>query len=65
MMRSDRRRLGSRDCRAPWLLGITVREYRLLEAGDHDLLVGRVWERMPEVFGWSQRRMAGSRLSVG
>jgi hypothetical protein len=52
MMRRDRERLGLRECRAAWLLGITVRQYRLLEAGEDDLLVAQVWERMVEVFGW-------------
>jgi hypothetical protein len=32
MMRRDRQRLGLRECRAAWLLGLTVREYRLLGA---------------------------------
>jgi hypothetical protein len=27
-------RLGLRECRAAWLLGLTVREYRELEAGE-------------------------------
>ena len=34
MMRRDRERLGLRECRAAWLLGLTVREYRALEAGN-------------------------------
>jgi len=54
MRRTDR--LGLRECRAAWLLGITVRQYRLLEAGEDDLLVAQVWERMVEVFGWPQSR---------
>jgi hypothetical protein len=56
MMRRSRDRLGLRECRAAWLLGITVRQYRLLEAGEDDLLVAQVWERMVEVFGWPQSR---------
>ena len=40
------------ECRAAWLLGLTVREYRALEAGDDSLLVSRVWERMVALFGW-------------
>ena len=52
MMRRDRERLGLRECRAAWLLGLTVREYRALEAGEDALLVSRVWERMVELFGW-------------
>ena len=52
MMRRSRQRLGLRECRAAWLLGLTVREYRRLEAGEDDLIVADVWERMVEVFGW-------------
>jgi hypothetical protein len=52
MMRRDRQRLGLRECRAAWLLGLTVRQYRALEAGEDSLLVGQVWERMVDVFQW-------------
>jgi hypothetical protein len=45
-MRRDRGRLGLRECRAAWLLGLTVREYQRLEAGEDDLIVAEVWERM-------------------
>src|SRR4051794_8079926 len=51
MMRRDRQRLGLRECRAAWLLGVTVREYRELEAGDQTLIQAEVWERMIDVFG--------------
>jgi len=51
MMERDRKREGLRVCRAAWLIGVSVREYRELEAG------GRfpdsvTWERMCRVFGW-------------
>jgi hypothetical protein len=36
MMRRSRQRLGLRECRAAWLLGITVREYRRLGAAGQD-----------------------------
>jgi hypothetical protein len=52
MMRRDRERLGLRECRAAYLLGISVREYRGLEAGDQAPLTADVWERMVTVFGW-------------
>lgn len=42
MMRWSRQRLGLRECRAAWLLGITVRQYRRLEAGEDDLIVAEV-----------------------
>jgi hypothetical protein len=51
MMPKARERLGLRECRAAWLLGLTVREYRQLEAGDA-WISSDLWERMVEVFQW-------------
>jgi len=51
MMRRDRERLGLRECRAAWLLGVTVGHNRRLEAGDEALIQAEVWERMIDVFG--------------
>jgi len=34
MMERDRKREGLRVCRAAWLIGVSVREYREVEAGD-------------------------------
>jgi hypothetical protein len=34
MMQRDRKREGLWVCRAAWLVGVTVREYREMEAGD-------------------------------
>jgi plasmid maintenance system antidote protein VapI len=51
MMRRDREGLGLRECRAAWLLGLTVREYRALEAGDASITPD-LWDRMVDVFGW-------------
>jgi hypothetical protein len=55
MMQRDRQRLGLRECRAAWMLGLTVREYREIEAGDRapDM---KTFERMSEVFGWPASR---------
>ena len=51
MMQRDRKREGLRICRAAWLLGGTVREYRALEAGeavpDFD-----TWSRICKLYGW-------------
>ncbi len=53
MLERDRKRWGLRVCRADWLLGVSVREYRLLEAGDGDGdVTSDVGDRMVEVFGW-------------
>jgi hypothetical protein len=53
MLVRDRQRLGLRECRAAWLLGLTVREYRALEAGNA-AITSDLWERMVEVFQWPQ-----------
>jgi hypothetical protein len=51
MMERDRKREGLRVCRAAWLIGVSVREYREIEAGerypDFD-----TWRRMCDVFKW-------------
>ena len=51
MLRRDRERNGLRIARASWLVGVTVREYRELEAGakppDYD-----TYDRICELFGW-------------
>jgi hypothetical protein len=56
MMRRDRQRLGLRECRAAWLLRLTVREYRQLEAGEFTIVSSELWERMVKVFGWPRGR---------
>ena len=53
MMLQARKREGLRVCRAAWLLGVTVREYRELEAGDRVPDV-QTYERMCRTFGWPQ-----------
>jgi predicted transcriptional regulator len=55
MLERDRTREGLRICRAAWLLGVTVREYREIEAGDR-VPDGPTFERMVEVFGWPTSR---------
>jgi len=51
MMHRDRRRQGLRVCRAVWLIGVSVREYREIEVGERDPDF-ETWRRMCEVFGW-------------
>jgi hypothetical protein len=51
MLERGRKREGLRVCRAAWLFGVTVREYRELEAGEH-LPSGEVYERVSSYFGW-------------
>jgi hypothetical protein len=51
MMRGSRQRLGLRECRAACLLGLTVREYRALEAGDSPI-TSTLWDATVELFQW-------------
>ena len=62
MMRRDRKREGLRVCRAAWLIGVSVREYREIEAGDSIPSLG-TYERISELYGWPQTfaGKAGSR----
>jgi predicted transcriptional regulator len=57
MLERDRRRHGLRVCRAAWLLGVTIREYRELEAGAFP--TSEVYERICEVFGWPRSSKNG------
>ena len=53
MMQRDRKREGLRVCRAAWLIGVSVREYRELEAGER-MLSPDTYERISELYGWPQ-----------
>jgi len=55
MLERDRRREGLRLCCVAWLFGVTVREYRELEAGDR-LPSLDSYERMSAYFGWTGSR---------
>ena len=54
MMKGARKREGIRVCRAAWLIGVSVREYREIEAGDRmpSLETSR---RISELYGWPER----------
>jgi predicted transcriptional regulator len=52
-LQHDRKRERLRVCRAAWLVGVTVREYREMEAGDR-MPTTDVYRRICELFGWPQ-----------
>ena len=54
MMQRARKREGLRVCRAAWLVGVGVREYREIEAGD-GMPSLRTYERIAELYGWPER----------
>ena len=51
MMQRGRKREGLRVCRAAWLIGVSVREYREIESGER-WPDQATWRRMCEVFQW-------------
>jgi transcriptional regulator with XRE-family HTH domain len=53
MMQRDRKREGLRVCRAAWLVGVTVREYREIEAGDRTPSLA-TYRRISELYGWPE-----------
>jgi hypothetical protein len=53
MMQRDRRHEGLRVCRAAWLVGVSVREYREIEGGDREASLG-MYEQISELYGWPQ-----------
>jgi DNA-binding XRE family transcriptional regulator len=59
MMERDRKREGLRVCRAAWLIGVTVREYREIEAGDLTPSLA-TYRRICELYGWSQTFVAST-----
>ena len=50
MLRTDQKRWGLRVCRRAWLLGVSVREYRELEAGAR-FPSPDTYDRMCELYG--------------
>jgi hypothetical protein len=53
MLERDRKRAGLRTCRAAWLVGASVREYRELEAGTR-FPTFKTWDRICKLYGWPQ-----------
>ena len=53
MMQRDRKREGLRVCRAAWLIGVSVREYREIERGDRMPSL-EVYRRISELYGWPE-----------
>ena len=53
MMQRDRNLEGPREFRAAWLVGVTVREYREMEARG-PVAQSRRYERIAELYGWPQ-----------
>ena len=53
MMQRARKREGLRVCRAAWLVGVNVRKYREIEAGDRMPSLS-TYERIAELYGFPQ-----------
>jgi DNA-binding XRE family transcriptional regulator len=54
MMQRDRKREGLRVCRAAWLIGVSIREYREIEAGDRVPKL-EVYRRICKLYGGRRR----------
>ena len=53
MLERDRKREGLRVCRAAWLVCVSVREYREIEAGERSPTF-ETWDRICKLYGWPQ-----------
>ncbi len=63
MLRRDRERNGLRIARASWLVGVSVQEYRDLEAGTKRP-DGDTYERVAELFGWPQTFVTQAKVTT-
>jgi predicted transcriptional regulator len=65
MLEHDRRQAGWSVGQAAWRLGVSIREYREIEAGERSPHL-ETWDRICELFGWPQtwpaRRVPGLRI---
>jgi len=61
MTEGDRKRKGLGVCRAAWLVGVTVREYREIEAGDRNPSLA-TYRRISELYGWPETFVAEDRF---
>ena len=53
------RTLGMRECQAAWRFGVSVREYRELEAGKRAPTF-ETWDRICKLYGWPQTFVGSS-----
>jgi hypothetical protein len=53
MMQRARKREGLMVCHAVWLVGVSVREYREIEAGTRSPDF-ETWDRICKLYGWPQ-----------
>jgi len=59
MLEHDRRQAGSSVGQAAWHLGVSIREYRELEAGTLSPTF-ETWDRICKLYGWPQTFASGS-----
>jgi hypothetical protein len=60
MIRRDRERWGMREAEAAWRFGVTVREYRELEAGTRWPTFD-TFDRVCKLYGWPQAFVVNGR----
>jgi transcriptional regulator with XRE-family HTH domain len=59
MLTEDRKRAGWSVARAAWELGVSIGEYRELEAGARSPSF-ETWDRICKLFGWPQTFLPGA-----
>jgi len=59
VLRRSRERWGMRECQAAWRFGVSVREYRELEAGKRAPTF-ETWDRICKLYGWPQTFVGSS-----
>ena len=57
MLEHDRKRAGWSVEQAGWPLGVSIREYREIEAGERSQNF-EIWDRICKLFGWPQTFVA-------
>ena len=62
MLAQDRRQAGWSVGQAAWRLGVSVREYRELEAGTRSPSF-ETWDRICKLYGWPQTFSASSQFA--
>jgi hypothetical protein len=59
VLRREREQWGMRMAEAAWRFGVTVREYRELEAGER-WPTFETWDRICKLYGWPQTFVGSS-----
>ena len=62
MLEHDRKQAGWSAGRAAWALGVSIREYREVEAGGERWPSFEMWDRICKLYGWPQTFTGGRQM---